>query len=406
MNLKTLANEESLKGFYPTPPRLVDRMLSKVDFLYVQSALEPSAGKGDIADALSKRMAYAMNRPYSDKKPPDLDAIEIDQNLRYILQGKGLRVVASDFLTFRTQKHYDLIIMNPPFEHGVTHLLKALELQEKGGAIICLLNAETLRNQHTYNRQLLSRKLTAYNAEIEYIQDAFTLAERKTNVEIALVRVTVPQAERESIIIERLRSSQRPKDVSSEDEQTKLAVGDFVQGIVDTCDFEISAGLKLISEWNALAPLILRKVNPNAPGANDPILRVTMSRERDYSSSTLNPNDYIKAVRYKYWEALFQNPKFMETMTSNLRSDLQAQVERLADYDFTPFNILTLCQELNGKVLKGIEDTILKLFDQLTHDWHWNECSSNRHYFDGWATNQCWRVSKRVVAQPPRNFTE
>ncbi|GHU76461.1 hypothetical protein AGMMS49992_22170 [Clostridia bacterium] len=210
MNLKTLINEEFLKGFYPTPPRLVDRMLSKVDFLYVQSALEPSAGKGDIADALSKRMAYAMNRPYSDKKPPDLDAIEIDQNLRYILQGKGLRVVASDFLTFRTQKHYDLIVMNPPFEHGVTHLLKALELQEKGGAIICLLNAETLRNQHTYNRQLLSRKLTAYNAEIEYIQDAFTLAERKTDVEVALVRVTVPQAERESIIIERLRSSQRP----------------------------------------------------------------------------------------------------------------------------------------------------------------------------------------------------
>ena len=35
--------------------------------------------------------------------------------------------------------------MNPPFSNGDKHLLKALKMQEKGGAIICLLNAETIR---------------------------------------------------------------------------------------------------------------------------------------------------------------------------------------------------------------------------------------------------------------------
>ena len=42
-----------------------------------------------------------------------------------------------------------------------------------GGAVICLLNAETIRNAYTNERLDLQRKLTEYNAEIEFIQDAF-----------------------------------------------------------------------------------------------------------------------------------------------------------------------------------------------------------------------------------------
>lgn len=34
--------------FYPTPTKLVDRMLDLVDWERVKFALEPSAGKGDI----------------------------------------------------------------------------------------------------------------------------------------------------------------------------------------------------------------------------------------------------------------------------------------------------------------------------------------------------------------------
>ena len=40
--------------FYPTPPNLVERMMSKVDLNKVSYVLEPSAGKGDIIDGFRK----------------------------------------------------------------------------------------------------------------------------------------------------------------------------------------------------------------------------------------------------------------------------------------------------------------------------------------------------------------
>ena len=57
--------------------------------------------------------------------------------------------------------------MNPPFSNGDKHLLKALQMQEKGGNIVCLLNAETLRNPYTESRKELIRQLDKYDADIE-----------------------------------------------------------------------------------------------------------------------------------------------------------------------------------------------------------------------------------------------
>ena len=77
--------------------------------------------------------------------------------------------------------------MNPPFSNGDKHLLKALKMQEKGGGIICLLNAETLRNPYTETRKELVKQLNKYNAQIEYIENAFVSAERRTGVEEEII---------------------------------------------------------------------------------------------------------------------------------------------------------------------------------------------------------------------------
>src|SRR5690606_25558255 len=103
------------KDFYPTPDYLINKMLSGLDFDYIQSILEPSAGKGNIVDKLEekKNKKYSYN-PYNF----EIDCIEIDDNLRSILKDKNYRLVYNDFLTYDTMKEYDLIIMNPPFSNG------------------------------------------------------------------------------------------------------------------------------------------------------------------------------------------------------------------------------------------------------------------------------------------------
>ena len=44
------------KDFYPTPERVAADMLAGLDFYCISSILEPSAGKGDLADAAKQRM--------------------------------------------------------------------------------------------------------------------------------------------------------------------------------------------------------------------------------------------------------------------------------------------------------------------------------------------------------------
>jgi phospholipid N-methyltransferase len=42
--------------FYPTPQSMIDKMLSGVDFRTIRTVLEPSAGKGDIAEEIKEML--------------------------------------------------------------------------------------------------------------------------------------------------------------------------------------------------------------------------------------------------------------------------------------------------------------------------------------------------------------
>ncbi len=138
-------------------------------------------------------------------------------------------------------KEYDLIIMNPIFSNGCKHLLKALEMQKRnGGAVVCLLNAETLKNPCTNERLDLQRKLTEYNAKVEFMKDAFLDAERKTAVEIALIKVQLPEIKRESFIFDGLRKAQKQKE-AEETESTQLIDSDFFKAIVNQYNMEVEA---------------------------------------------------------------------------------------------------------------------------------------------------------------------
>ena len=90
--------------FYPTPKKLIDKMLEGTDLSMVFSILEPSAGKGDIVEALDQMQGHNYGRNYTRLKF-DIDCIEVDRDLRSVLEGKEFRVVASNFLQYSTMKN-------------------------------------------------------------------------------------------------------------------------------------------------------------------------------------------------------------------------------------------------------------------------------------------------------------
>ncbi|MGD7047045.1 DUF4942 domain-containing protein [Rossellomorea marisflavi] len=371
---------------YPTPMRLQRKMFSKIDFRYVSTVLEPSAGRGDLLEGIEEQMKVT-NRY---RKTHDIDAIELDPNLISILKGKGKRVIHDNFLSFDSYKRYDCIIMNTPFSEGDKHLIKAIELQERGGQVVALINAETLKNPYSNTRKHLVRLLDKYNADVEFIQDGFTQADRKTSVEVALVYVSIPKIENESLIINNLKQDESYK-VKSDLHSTQIVNGDFIKGIVENYNYEVKAGLRLIEEYEKLKPLMLKSFKES----DSPVLELGLSNKDDEGSSL--ENGYIKQIRLKYWSALFSNDQFMGLFTSNLKRKYMEYVQELKDYDFSFYNIYTLRIQLNNEMIQGVEDTILNLFEEFSHKHYFDESSKNIHLYDGWKTNKSYKVNKKVI---------
>lgn len=441
-NLLQLVENKETSEFYPTPQSLIERMIEGIKWEYVHTILEPSAGKGDILREIARK---EYTRGYHERTF-DVDCIEIDPNLRQILKynfseeredtlktknrkleptshwneetrryvtieltesqkaekqeveeelrtffAHGIHIVHDDFLTYNPFKQYDLIIMNPPFSNGDKHLLKALKMQEKGGGIICLLNAETLRNPYTETRKELVKQLNKYNAQIEYIEDAFVSAERRTGVEVALIKVFIEQVQEESDIYNRLKEAEEYED-DFDPTVTDLEVTDFIKASVNLFNLEVKAGLELIRQYKALVPYMACSFDDSFY-SKEPILKLKVG---DNDIKTVN--EYVKRVRSKYWRALLANPKFVGRLTSKLQDEYREKVNKLKAYDFTEFNIRTLYAEMNAQIKRGVEEEIIVMFDRLTEEHsYYPECSKNRHLYDGWKTNKAHKIGKKVI---------
>lgn len=285
------------KEYYPTPEALANKMVSLCELDYVYSVLEPSAGDGNLIKAL-KNYTVSGKRHYSESRY-EVDAIELEEDFHPILASLDAVVVYNDFLHFNTCKKYDLILMNPPFSNGEQHLLKALDMQEHGGQICCLLSAETLKNPYTSARKKLLRKLENLNANIEYISGAFSNAERQTDVEVALIYVSIPDSYEDSDILKNLREAEILEEDISEETQLSTELTAMFKVLTRQYDNEVKAGLKLISEMNALQKTITSSFSETH---SRPLFVLTINGKSDIKNMR---NYYVSCVRYKYWEALF-----------------------------------------------------------------------------------------------------
>lgn len=371
--------------FYPTPESLFEIATEGCDFKRIETILEPSAGKGDIVEYLQKK-AKKNHMEY------DIDCIEIEEELRSILKGKNMRVIYDDFLTFHTTKHYDLICANFPFSNGDEHLWKALELQKNGGAIIAIINAETIRNPYTNRRKALIQKLEELDASITFHQEAFLQADRKTDVEVAIVKVWIPKKEFSSKIYEELKAAQL-KDAGVEGEMTDVAENDYIKAIVMRYELECNSCLNLIREYRSISPYILSELKES--NYSKPILQL---KHGNHDLLEGGENRILREIRGKYWDALFKDKRFTGNMTSNQYDQYSTMVHKLKDYDFNLFNIKTIQIEMAQNLVNGIEECILKLFDELSHEYSWlPETGRNIHFYNGWATNKAHIINKKVI---------
>ena len=345
---------EAENGCYPTPPELASQLLTGLNWRQINTVLEPSAGLGNLIEAVIEYGDLSYHR--NSSSPLDLDYIEYDPHLQAILKykfqggqkaalieqlrsvqesvdpsqkllyhsqerklrrkidglnGLSAHLVQSDFLQYDTDKHYDLIVMNPPFATGEQHLLKAIEMQKKsGGMIRCILGANSLKQPNTKLKSVLAQELELLGAEIEYKQGMFMTAERETDCEIAVIKISIPEPERKSEFFERMKAAAYQADIS--DSTKALVPHEFITQMIQRFMVESKAGLDLIREYKALRPLILSSTDKDDKYAQ-PLIQLNV-RDENY----LSENAFLFQVRKKYWKGLFDSPIITSRLTSAL----------------------------------------------------------------------------------------
>lgn len=113
--------------FFETPKSVVAKMIELSELESHHYVLEPSAGRGAIADEIFK-------------VTQNLDLIELSEENCKALNSKNYHVKCGDFLEVPVGQKYDRIIMNPPFsrQNDISHVLNAWDHLKDGGILVAI----------------------------------------------------------------------------------------------------------------------------------------------------------------------------------------------------------------------------------------------------------------------------
>ncbi len=121
-----------IPGYHNTPPEGVAILIEKLRLFEGADVLEPSAGKGSLADGIREACPGAL-----------ITCVEPVGVLQQILKLKGHDLMEEgDFLQVDCWPGFDRIAMNPPFEDGqdIEHVGHAFKMLKPGGRLVAIVS--------------------------------------------------------------------------------------------------------------------------------------------------------------------------------------------------------------------------------------------------------------------------
>lgn len=164
--------------FFETPEAMAVQLCDKAEITSDSHVLEPSVGKGRIADEILKR------------KPKGMLCVEKNTEMQKYLSDKLYLVLYEDFLDMPEEMFVsDRIVMNPPFhkQQDIDHVCKAFQVLAPGGILVAVMSiAHTFR---TNKKSVEFREFLEKNhAEVEILpKEAFK--ESGTLVQTCVVKI-------------------------------------------------------------------------------------------------------------------------------------------------------------------------------------------------------------------------
>ncbi|WAR45987.1 DUF4942 domain-containing protein [Methylomonas rapida] len=366
--------------YYPTPEALSRKAWAMFKNQQFARVLEPSAGEGHLL----------RPGPYQYGKRLPIDCIEIDIRKHAVLRDEGYAVVGMDFLQFQSGSVYSHIIMNPPFAEGAKHVLKAWEILFDG-EIVAILNAETVRNPFSKERQLLLR-LIEQHGEVEFLSEMFAGedTERKTPVEIALVWLKKTSTFEQDIlgsILDDLRQDRREADDLAGEFHLphELALPNaFIDNAVLMFNAAVEAARQaVVSEARASRyRTMLGKTLGELSGGG-------ISSEDDSSSDAVKRTLFKRYhdLKNRAWASILRSTQVTSRLSSTAQKRLESDFEAVKSLEFTVPNIYGFLQGIIDQQGDIQLSMVCDVFDLITRYY-----SDNAVFYMGWKSNDKHRT--------------
>lgn len=348
--------------FYPTPEAVIFQMMEGEN-VEGKTILEPSAGSGNIIDWLKN--AGAGN----------ILACEIDPRLKHIAAAKG-KLIAEDFLTVTSDQvsHVHFIVMNPPFSKGAEHVNHAFNIAPAGCKIIALTNWSTYASPYGEARNQFKKTIEENGTAVK-LTDAFKDAERRTNVEVALIKIQKPAND---------YSQEFSGFFLEEEEEASTGAGLMEYNAVRDIVNRYVAAVKIYDKQLATGIEMSQALG----GHFGRDLAFTMSEVRMPAAR----NEFKKDLQKAGWRWVFSKLNLEKYSTRTLREDINKFVEQQSEIPFTMRNIYHMLQIVVGTTGQRMDKAIVEAFDNIT-EHH----ADNRHHVKGWKTNSHFLVGKKFI---------
>ena len=408
--------------FFPTPDPVIAQMLApyvktlerntrwgeeEYSYLVCQgSFLDPQGGSGAILD-------YATKKLKLDKYKTKIVAIEIDLELRLVLQGKGYTVIGSDFLEYNEPATFGLIAANPPFSTGVKHAIKIWEVLASEGEAVVLLNQATINNPCDKERRVLlailagqinyplpdqfidtgfeTDELKSFLARLvaskrlEYLGSCFKEAERPTDVEVVLVRLTKPKTETTFTFDDlNMQGDGGVKEVKFAPDA--LANRDVVRDLV----LRYETTIQLLKDRQLAQSKVDFYLGGIAAARYE-----SQSRNDDKSSCLVQEkslSEQVDQLKSRFWNTVFQKTSLSAVTTSSFHDKFDAYCNQQKHMAFSERNIHELLQMMFGTKEENMKASMLEVFDKIS-----SYCDDNKNYKEGWKTNKSWRLNSKII---------
>lgn len=349
------------KDFYPTPESVIDLMLEGEN-VKDKICYEPEAGKGDIVDRLILEGAKTVL------------ASENNKDLLKILHGKCV-LIGEDFLKIESHQisHIDYIFMNPPFSADERHINHAYDIAPDGCKIIALCNYITIDNPFSEGRKKLA-KIINDHGRVDQLTDYFKDAERKTGVEVALVKILKPgasyQNEFDGFVL----------DEDPEEQGNGIMQYNVIRDLVN----RYIASVKLYDKQLELA----LQMNNLTSGFFSCEIGMSVTHE----DKPMQRNEFKKAMQKSAWNFIFEKLNMQKYTTKGLKAEINNFVEKQEHVPFTMTNIYKMLQIIIGTHSGRMDKALLEVFNKLTEHYH-----DNRFSVEGWKTNSHYLINEKFI---------